>query len=50
MLKHYHHRVINAELPARTLERRLNRWADQGYAILAVSSQGKLIIMVKEKT
>jgi hypothetical protein len=48
-LKNYRYKVLAADVPAGRLEQRMNRLARQGYGMLAVSSQGKLIIMAREK-
>jgi hypothetical protein len=46
----YYHRVIDSsEINAKTLQRQMNLLAKSGYALMAIASQGKLIIMVKER-
>ena len=47
----YRHAVIDStEMPAKTLERRMNLLSKSGYALMAIASQGRLIIMVKERS
>lgn len=48
-MKNYRYKVLDAGVPAASLEARMNRLARQGYGMMAVSSQGKLIIMAREK-
>jgi hypothetical protein len=47
----YRHAVIDStDMSAKDLERRMNLLAKSGYALMAIASQGRLIIMVKERS